>query len=316
MESISPRDPDWQALLDRLPAYSPFLRPEWSYLLERYVPGYVPASFRIRRSAAVWILPGLARKRAFGQHSFLSLPFGTHGGIFGEEPLSPDLAQAVVGELSAQVAPWITITWPSSLEQKSAEMEDSAPHSTLYTLHSYSTHLLDLSRGFPTLWDEVFSGTLRTQIRKAESSEILVRRSTGKEVHHDFLRLYAAMSERRAVVLPFGPAFFGALFAQPWCRLYAARFQGEVVAVAVALVGKREAHWWQGVVDHSLRGLRPNRLLVARMIEDLCLADVRTLDLGGSEGEAGVAQFKRDFGAVERQVTQWRAKPRWAWWTR
>ncbi|MBE7559335.1 GNAT family N-acetyltransferase [bacterium] len=306
MEPISPRDPDWPALLARLPAHSPFVRPEWCYLLQRYLDGYSAASLRLRSGSTFWILPGLLLRKPLSLRSFQSLPFGTHGGLLGDEPPPPPLLADLLSHLKHAVGPWITIT-PDPLAPQPPPPGFRARYTT--------THVLDLSAGYRVLWDRSFSRNLRNQVRKAEKLEILVRPTTGREILADFQLLWRQMQDRRRLALPFTTTFWGALFTQPWCKLYAARLAEQTLAVAVVLLGKKQAHWWQGVVDRSAGPLNPNRLLVARVIEDLCGLGIERFDLGGSEGQPGLAQFKEAFGALETPVVHWRHTPAWAIWS-
>ncbi len=307
MEPISPRDPQWRELLEQRPAYSPFARPEWTYLLERYLEGYTAASFRVSHGSGVWILPGLLHKKPLGQHSFLSLPFGTHGGLVGAEPPPPELLAAFLPELVKTVGPWITVT---------TDPWAPLPPPPGFRERRVETHRLDLTPGFTQLWEHRFSAVLRRKVRRAERLEVLFRPTTGKQVLGDFLSLWDDMQRGKGLRLPFGPDFFAALFSQPWCRLYATILRDRVLAVAVVLLGKRQAHAWQGVVDRTAGDLNPNRMLIARVIEALCAEGIEKLDLGSSEGQAGLSQFKEAFGALPTSVTQWRHTPAWALWAR
>ena len=306
MRPLTPKDPDWAAVLDAMPAHSPFHRPDWVYLLERYLDEFKNCSFLIEHGAQRWVLPGMLHARRFGA-SYLSLPFGTHGGPVGPDAMPDALVRELAEELPRAASPWITVT---------PDPRAPMPAPTGWRTRTVETHVLDLSPGYAALFEGTFSKNLRNQVRKAEKMEVRAGRVAERDVLSDFLYLWQQNVRRHRLDLPFTAAFFGALFSQSWCRLYSARLRESVLAVGVVLVGKKQAHWWQGVVDHSAGELNPNRLLVARMIEDLCDEGIGVLDLGGSEGRAGLSQFKEAFGASAASTTQWRRRPAWAVWAR
>jgi Acetyltransferase (GNAT) domain len=274
-------------------------------MLNRYIDDYKASGFIIEDDDATYIIPGMLRRRMLGMHSFLSLPYGTYGGIIGQQPLPSRLNSTLLEELTKRVGPWMTLTIHPSQEHV------TPPGFQKNVLH---THRLALENGWEQVWTEQVHQSMRKLVRRASKKGVKIEETEAKEILGDFLNLMWDLQKRRGFQLPMDTPFWGALFSQPWCRTYRARLEGTTICVLIVLEGKKEAHAFAGATNHDFGKYHPFRLIYAHAIEQACMRGMDTLDMGGNAGLSTLEQFKQGFGAQKTEMIQWRHTPRWAFW--
>jgi Acetyltransferase (GNAT) domain len=173
-------------------------------------------------------------------------------------------------------------------------------------------HVLDLEGGFESVWEQRFSGTARTAVRKAERMRLTVERDTcGRLVpvmyqlferslerwarqQHEWLRL-ARWRRRRLDPIAKLEAIAATLGEA--CHIWVAWCQRRPAAAIMVLHG-RNASYVRGMMDKELAGpTRANYLLHRLAIEEACAAGCRYYDMGETGVSASLAQFKTRFGA-------------------
>jgi len=237
------------------------------------------------------------------------------GGLVASEPLRTSEVAAVVADLErdpglrTSIRPnplhgelWSTIRAPGVVK---------VPR---------TAHVLDLDGGFERVWQERFTGTARTAVRKAERSGLVVEHdSTGRLVpvfyalfelslarwaaqQHEPTRLARLRAHRRdpqrkleAIARTLGDA----------CRIWVAWLDGRPAASIVVLVG-RNASYTRGAMNKELAGpTRANYLLQKLAIEDACEAGCVRYHMGETGSSSALAQFKTRFGAVAYEYGEW-----------
>jgi hypothetical protein len=188
--------------------------------------------------------------------------------------------------------------------------------------HSGTAHVLDLDGGFEQAWNQRFAKSVRTAIRKAEKSGVVVQRSTSGELTSTFYDTYLRWADDRARESGTPPRLaalvarqreplrvFEAVAAElgAACRQWVAWHQGEPVAVLITLVHGEHATAWRGYGRKALAGpVRAVNLLDKVAIEDACDAGCRFFSFGQSGGIAGLERYKEAFGATPRPTGDYR----------
>jgi len=173
-------------------------------------------------------------------------------------------------------------------------------------------HVLDLQGGFGRVWEDRFSGTARTAVRKAERSGITVERDTSGRLVPVLYKLYDLSIDRWAAQ-QHEPRVLARLRGHrndprqkfeamaralgDTCRIWVA-WCGTQPAAAILVLQGKNATYSRGMMDKELAGpTRANYLLHQLAIEEACEAGCRDYHMGESGLSASLAQFKTRFGA-------------------
>ncbi|PWT75022.1 MAG: hypothetical protein C5B60_05960 [Chloroflexi bacterium] len=175
-------------------------------------------------------------------------------------------------------------------------------------------HVLDLTDGFATVWQDRFRGTARTAIRKAERSGLEVEVDRSGRLPPEFFYLYAKSVKRWATMQNepawltrwrmsrSGPPKVLSSVAEHFgadCAIWMARSEGQAVAAIMVLSHAGYAKYWKGAMHKELAGpVRANELLHRLAIDDACRNGCRFYDMGTSRPGSPLAAFKEKFGAV------------------
>ena len=173
-------------------------------------------------------------------------------------------------------------------------------------------HVLDLDGGFAHVWDERFTGSARTAVRKAERAGLTVECDTSGRRTAVFYELFERSLDRwarqqhepRALARWRGhrrdPPRKLQLIAEHLadrCHLWVA-WRGGEPAAAILVLQDANASYTRGAMDKELAGpTRANYLLHQLAIEQACNAGCRHYHMGESGSSAALAQFKTRFGA-------------------
>lgn len=302
----------WRELIAADPDALPTQSPEWLDSLcanGRYVDASQCYELSDGRRA---LLPMVRRENRSGWASTLdSMPASWgFGGLLVEGGVTAEAVSAVVDDLVTQ-APLRVHLRPNPLHADvwAAAM---AGRRGVFTKPSCA-HVLDLSGGFATVWQQRFKAATRSQVRKAERMGVVVETdTTGRllpELHallrtsvdrwagrqHEPARLAQARFARRdppAKLQTIAERLGGS------CQVSVARFHGHPVAAILVLQG-RNAHYTRGAMDEELASqTQANRLLHKVAIAAACQAGCGKYHMGESGESAGLSQFKSRFGAV------------------
>lgn len=165
-----------------------------------------------------------------------------------------------------------------------------------------ATHVLELGRGFAAIWREAFTDKTRNMCRKAERAGVSVTRETGEAALADYYELYTRRSvEWGYAAPPYPRELLSALLGSPDAELWIGRIGDDAVAGALLLRGSDDVLYWSGAMDRERRAAAPSNAVVRTAIEAACERGARYFDFGSSGDNAGVAAFKRSFGATPRQ---------------
>lgn len=184
-----------------------------------------------------------------------------------------------------------------------------------------SSHVLDLSGGFDTVWTERFSSKVRSASRKAvrrgvqvESDtsgrlipvfDVLYRRSVARWAaeRHEPTRLRQWLAARREPQTKF--ATVAARLGES-CQVWIAFHDDRPVAGILVVAHGDQVLYWRGAMDKErVAGTGANELLHRCAIERACQRGAQHYDMGISPS-VSLARFKRSFGATEAHAVEYR----------
>jgi Acetyltransferase (GNAT) domain len=196
-------------------------------------------------------------------------------------------------------SPWSSDTW-------SAAVPSRVP------TRQVLSHVLDLDGGFANVWRHRFRGAVRTGVRKAEKSGVVVERDSSGRLVPIFHKLYVESIERWAAQStlprplvrvyqrrrePLSKLQAVAQHLQDACVVWIAWWQGQPVAGIVVVQQGRNVSYWRGAMDKALAGpVRANDLLHAAAVEHACSMGCDRYAMGLSGGS--VSAYKERFGAT------------------
>ncbi|MDV5146434.1 GNAT family N-acetyltransferase [Streptomyces sp. SBC-4] len=220
-----------------------------------------------------------------------------------------DLARRPALRVGVRFGPDVDPVWPSA-----------APPD--FAAEGLTTHVLDLSGGFGTVWDHRFRQRARRDARRGERSAVEVEIDREGRLVGEFYGLYETSMQRwaRQQHEPWAVARLRRSRAFPRryleavadrfgasCAVYLARVDGEPAAGAVVVSYGGSAKYWRGAMDKELaHPVRATFLLQRLAIEDACAEGRGFYVMGDSRAGSSLARFKEGFGAEGRPSLRYR----------
>jgi CelD/BcsL family acetyltransferase involved in cellulose biosynthesis len=246
----------------------------------------------------------LIRQRRLSMIRFLSMPYGTYGGLLSaddDEAVEIELLRGLkksfeeTKSLSFTCAPPPGVTpWPERL------LEVLGAPKVL----EMSTHILKLDGDFEKIWSG-YQKRNRNIIRKAIKAGTDVSVVSGPKAATTLHGLYSAQARAWRDHKPYkyrlleGCATYeGRAFTQLWQAVIG----GSVHSSLLAFYDDREVFPWLMGSTPECRKLGVNNYLVSEIIRDACNRGLERVNLGGSLGDPGIEHFKRALGAVKTPV--------------
>jgi CelD/BcsL family acetyltransferase involved in cellulose biosynthesis len=174
-------------------------------------------------------------------------------------------------------------------------------------------HTLSVAGDPKSIWAS-FHASARRAIRKAEHGQVVVRPMEGPDSVEGFHRLHVALRKQKYRLLAQPIEFFEAIRhrfdkASGWFPL-GAFLEDQLVAATVYLRWRDTLYYKFNASRLSALEMRPNHLLVWAGILLAKSLGCSKLDLGPSDDDQpGLIQFKRQFGATERELSFLRYLP-------
>jgi hypothetical protein len=174
---------------------------------------------------------------------------------------------------------------------------------------THFVHTLGLSSDEARV-SRTFKAATRRNIRKAESAGVRVTLDRSLEAVTAFYKLNCGT--RRHHGLPPQPwSFFQKIYehviAPAKGFVVLAEYQHRWIAGAVYALHRGHAIYKYGASERSSQNLRPNNLVMWEAIRWCCRNGIHTLSFGRTEPDhAGLLQFKRGWGSVEKMLTYYR----------
>ena len=309
VELVSPPDPAaWDALVDDSDAATVFHTSAWARLWIAEWPG--------ARWEAV-VLPdehGYAGALGLITHDgplgrrVLAMPYGTYSGpIVRRGHPDPGSVRRLLLEGYAQLVrhAWVMLSELTWYEGR----RDEVPADLIAT--EGFTHVRHLARDAEALI-AALPLSVRSRIKQAEEHDLTVRPVTdARDVRHYHALAVRAVRRRGGLPKPLSlyQRIFRNLSPLGLARYDLVEQRGQPIGGSLHFTYRGTAINWLTVSDERKWDLRPNHLIIARVMRDLCEAGCHEYNLGGSPPDAeGLIKFKEAWGAERRTVLEVRRK--------
>lgn len=291
-------DPAWDRLIMDYPDVLFFHTSSWARILHQSYGFRLVYLIEKQGNEITGALPLIEVKDLWGRKKAVSLPFSDFC-----EPLCHTAAtfNALVsaGVDMAKKTGWKT------LELRGGEQ--FLPNEPVWS--TCFTHDMDLTKSEKDLLSGLRNSS-RRNIRKAEKEGITVHHETTAEAMGDFYRLNCLT--RRQHGLPPQPKFFfdnlfSLVIAPKNGFISIARIGKVPVAADLFVITGPKALYKYGAADRRYQHLRPSNILIWKGLLNCKSLGATSLNLGRTEPQhAGLLQFKRGLGCLEKKVNYYR----------
>ncbi len=223
----------------------------------------------------------LIKSNLFGK-KLVSMPYGDYGGF-----LSPTKVDWILKKLE-----------DIAKENDVDYVEIRGPDLNLKSFKkkvTYYNFILDLKKPLNDIWKS-FDKKVRNSIRKAEKNNVKVVKGTRKELE-EFYRLYLKTMKKLGSP-PHSFDFFDNVFK--FCsknvKLFFAESDNKKIAASIFFLHEKKIYYWKNVSDANYLHLRPNDLILFRMIEWGKRKNYESLDFGRARMHTGGFLFKKRWG--------------------
>lgn len=291
-------DPQWIALVERMPGALPFHHPAWGSAIARCY-GFEAFALALRDSTdlhgrhvagfpVIELRSPITRRRRWS-----SLPFTDTCPALVEPEDSPRLAKAVEAY---------------RLSSGASELEISGPLADLPSATSVQRvhHVLPLDADVDAV-ERRYRSSVRRNIRSARGAGLRLRRGTTEAEMLDVFYPLHLQTRRRLGLPPQPRRFFRGIWrdvlAPGLGHLTIVEAGSRAVAAAVFLTWKDVTIYKYGASDPASWSLRPNNLLFAEEIAAAVAVGCTTFHFGRTDvHDEGLRRFKLGWGAEEEPV--------------
>ena len=311
VELVSPPDPAaWDALVAETEDATVFHTSAWARLWIAEWPG--------ARWEAVVLPDGtgyagglglIVRDGALGRR-VMAMPYGTYSGpIVRRGHPDPASVRRLLLEGYAQLVrhAWVMLSELTWYEGRRDELP-----AELIAAENF-THVRALDPDFTSV-ARSFGHSVRARVRQAEEHGLAVRRITdARDVRHYHALAVRAVRRRGGLPKPLSlyQRIFRNLVPLGLARYDLVEHRGRPIAGSLHFTYRGSAINWLTVSDERQWRLRPNNMIIAHIMRDLCEAGYHEYNLGGSPPDAaGLIRFKEGWGATRRLVLELRQRSR------
>jgi hypothetical protein len=309
VELVSPPDPAaWDALVAEADAATVFHTSAWARLWIAEWPGARWEAVVLPDGAGYAGGLGLiVRDGALGRR-VMAMPYGTYSGPI-VRPGHPDPA-AVRRQLLEGYAQLVRHAWVMVSELTWYEGHRDELPVELIAAESF-THVRPLEPDFEGLM-RALPHSVRSRVRQAEEHGLTMRPiRDARDVRHYHALAVRTVRRRGGLPKPLTlyQRIFRSLVPLGLARYDLVEHQGRAIGGSLHFTYRGIATNWLTVSDERQLQLRPNHLIIARVMRELCAAGYHEYNLGGSPPEAeGLIHFKEDWGATRRLVLDLRQR--------
>jgi serine/alanine adding enzyme len=281
------REEAWQRFVDESPQATLAHLLGWRNVVQKtyhHIPYYLVS---IDGQAIKGVLPlFFIRSPLFGR-LLVTAPYLSYGGLIAEnESAGVALVEKARHLASEQKARYIEIRGLERIGRG------------LLLNDKYCTFLLSLDVGPDVLWKHFEGGRVRTSVRKALKSGLIVER--GLHLQEVFAEVMSR--HMRDLGSPFHQIWFYQRITEEFpyhAEMLMAKYNNCYIGAVLLLSFKDTVYWLHGAGLREYRSLSPVSLLVWEAIRYSCERGFARFDFGRSRWDSGTFFFKR----------QWRAQP-------
>jgi len=230
------------------------------------------------------VIPFFLIEGNFFGKKLVSVPYGDYGGFLFSDVKVDWLLKKLEDVARENDVDYVEIRNPDTKLEKSLE--------SFETKFTYYRFMLNLNRSMNDIWKS-FNKKVRNSIRKAEKSNVKVVKGNRNDLK-EFYRLYLNTMKKLGSP-PHSFDFFDNVFK--FCsnnvKLLLAEHHKKKIAASIFFVHKKKIYYWKNVSDEKHLHLRPNDLILFRMIEWGQKNDYDSLDFGRARMHTGGFLFKK-----------------------
>lgn len=222
----------------------------------------------------------------------LCSPAGTYGGWLSADELTRSHAAAL--------ARWL-VDQRGDLRWRTNPYDPHADVARELATESETTQMLELAGG-PEAVRSRWSKGHRAAEGQARRAGVVTRKANTERDWRSYFAVYEASIERWGdrITSRYDWPLFDALRRDPdHVALWLAELADRTLAGALVVYARTTAIYWHGAAREEGLRLRAPNLAVATAIDEACQRGATWFDFNPSGGLAGVAAFKRSFGATE-----------------
>lgn len=222
-------------------------------------------------------------------------PGGNYGGWISRDYLTQRHIELLIHHMKQRFA---NLIWRLN------PLDEQLNHEDLSHAHEDTTLMLDLGKGFDTIFSSWSQGSTPNtrHIQRAHREGVKIREANEEADWHMY---YGMFLKRRQQSLkgasmelpPFNWTFFVHLMQHSGkhARLWMAEHNGLSVAGAITLYGPRHVALWSCCIAKGHYHIRPASLLLYHIIKDACDKQYRWFDFLPSGGNRELENFKLNF---------------------
>ena len=234
----------------------------------------------------------LIKSNFFGK-KLVSMPYGDYGGFLFSDVKIDWLLENLEDVARDNDVDYVEIREPDAKLEKSLE--------SFETKLIYYNFTLNLDMSMDEIWKS-FDKKVRNSIRKAEKNHVKVVKGGRKDLE-EFYRLYLKTMKRLGSP-PHSFDFFNNVFK--FCsknvKLFFAEHDNKKIAASIFFLYKKKIYYWKNVSNEEYLYLRPNDLILYRMIEWGHRRDYESLDFGRARMHTGGFLFKKRWGGKMKEL--------------
>jgi FemAB-related protein (PEP-CTERM system-associated) len=237
-------------------------------------------------------IPLFLIKSSFFGKKLVSMPYGDYGGF-----LSDNKVYWITKELENLArkndVDYLEIREPNLKVEKSLKSFEKKL--------TYLNFVINLNRSLEDIWKS-FDKKVRNSIRKAEKNNVKVIEGAKKDLE-EFYRLYLNTMKKLGSP-PHSFEFFDNVFkfCSKSVKLLFAVCNDKKIAASIFFLHNKKIYYWKNVSDHEYLHLRPNDLILFKMIEWGQKKNYESLDLGRSRMGSGGFLFKKRWGGKMNEL--------------
>jgi lipid II:glycine glycyltransferase (peptidoglycan interpeptide bridge formation enzyme) len=265
-----------------------FVTPDWLEVVEKTFGNKTATKlFEFDDGQKVVVPISLIGKQYWIFKHYISVPFHNYGGLFSNREISKVKVNQIIERLTENSTAIVTMC-PHPLSKVKYPDE--------YRNDKYSTHILDLTQGFESIWNNYND---RDQARKARKEGVTIRAGKSMDDFKIYYEMYLNSAKRWGFKESQPFKLFENLFkiTGKKTKLWIARHEEKDLAGIVLGYRKEIVVYWGGAFFYEYGRLRPNNFLLIEAIKDACEKGYKYFDFLPSAGIEGVEKFKASFGA-------------------
>jgi lipid II:glycine glycyltransferase (peptidoglycan interpeptide bridge formation enzyme) len=296
MKVRKPSREEWQEILDKCTHATFFATPDWAEVVEKTYCYKTDTKLFLFGDGQKVIVPLSIIGKSYRIFAhYISVPFHNYGGLFSDREISDLRIRKIIDRLKSGLKMDVTLC-PHPFS--------NARYPDDYITDEYSTHILDLTQGFESIWSKYKD---RDQARKARKEGVTIRLGNSIDDFKTYYEMYCASAKRWGLKDPQPYMLYENLCGMAGSRLklWFANYNEKDIAGIILAYFNEIVVYYGAAFYYEYEKLRPNNLLLIEAIKDACNRRYKYFDFLPSAGIEGVEKFKKSFGAEKHKFNSY-----------